>query len=36
MSNSDVTEWEAAAHKYGILTGGAVDPAKVYQPVAAS
>src|SRR6516165_3330009 len=36
MSNADVTEWEAAAHKYGILTGGAVDPAKVYQPVAAS
>jgi len=36
MSNADVTEWEAAAHKYGILTGGAVDPAKVYQPVTAS
>jgi len=36
MSNADVTEWEAAAHKYGILTGGAVDPARVYQPVAAS
>ena len=28
MSNADVTEWEAAAHKYGILTGGAVDPAE--------
>ena len=36
MSNADVTEWEAAGHKYGILTGGAVDLAKVYQPVAAS
>ena len=36
MSNADVTEWAAAARKYGILTGGAVDPAKVYQPVAAS
>ena len=36
MSNADVTEWEAAGHKYGILTGPAVDPAKVYQPVAAS
>ena len=36
MSNADVTEWEAAGHKYGILTGGAVGLAKVYQPVAAS
>jgi len=36
MSNADVTEWAAAARKYGILTGGAVDPAEVYQPVTAS
>ena len=35
MSNADGTEWEAAGHQYGILTGSAVDVAKVYQPVAA-
>jgi NitT/TauT family transport system substrate-binding protein len=34
MSENDVTEWEKAADKYGILTGADVDPSKVYQPVA--
>lgn len=33
MSNADVTGWETAAQKYGILTGPSVDPAKVYAPV---
>jgi NitT/TauT family transport system substrate-binding protein len=34
MSEDDVTEWQQAAKKYGILTGPDVDPGKVYQPVA--
>lgn len=33
MSAKDVTEWEDAAKKYGILTGTAPDAGKVYQPV---
>jgi NitT/TauT family transport system substrate-binding protein len=33
MSDKDVTEWQDAANKYGILTGSDVDAAKVYQPV---
>lgn len=32
MSDKDVTEWEQAAKKYGILTGPAVAASKVYQP----
>jgi len=34
LSADDVTKWETAGKKYGILTGGNVDVAKVYQPVA--
>lgn len=33
MSDKDVTEWQDAANKYGILNGSNVDPGKVYQPV---
>ena len=33
MSNDDVMKWQDAGKKYGILTGGDVDNAKVYQPV---
>ena len=33
MSTDDVTAWQKAAKKYGILTGADVDPGKVYQPV---
>lgn len=31
--NDDVTKWQDAGKKYGILTGGNVDAAKVYQAV---
>ncbi|MDQ2737703.1 MAG: ABC transporter substrate-binding protein, partial [Actinomycetota bacterium] len=33
MSNNDVTKWQDAGKKYGILTDGNADTAKVYQPV---
>ncbi len=32
MSN-DVMKWQDAGKKYGVLTSGNVDNAKVYQPV---
>ncbi len=33
MSNDDVTKWQDAGKKYGILSGGSVDAARVYQAV---